>query len=88
MYFLLPVLPKLRHYIFTAAEKKLALAYLERGKKNPNLNSLVYQIRRSEKRLDDDLKLLVRVAKKVGPVSASPRGRSGRGARRRRSRAK
>ena len=55
----------MRGYIFTDRERELLEEWLESGVETPTLRVLFHQMRRSTRRLISDLRLFVRVARRL-----------------------
>jgi len=55
----------MRGYIFTDRERELLEGWLESGVETPTLRVLFHQMRRSTRRLISDLRLFVRVARRL-----------------------
>lgn len=64
----------MRGYVFTKEEKKILGTYVNRGTKIRHFNVIMTLIRRNQKNLEDDLKLLGAVVRKI-KSSSNKRGR-------------
>ena len=72
---------ELRGYVFTNDEKKILNTYVRKGVKTRHFNVIMTLIRRNKDNLEEDLKLLNSVARKV-ESSSRGNGRRGRAGRR------
>jgi hypothetical protein len=65
----------MRGYVFTKEEKKILNTYIKRGVKIRHFNVIMTLIRRNQKNLEEDLKILTRVVQKI---KSSPKRRGRR----------
>ena len=65
----------MRGYVFTKEEKKILNTYIKRGVKIRHFNVIMTLIRRNQKNLEEDLKILSRVVRKI---KSSPKRRGRR----------
>ncbi len=65
----------MRGYVFTKEEKKILNTYIKRGVKIRHFNVIMTLIRRNQKNLEEDLKILTRVVRKI---KSSPKRRGRR----------
>ena len=54
-----------REYILTSREREILQRFLEKGEKLNGFSSLIYYLKRSKKRLEEDLKLIKDVLEKL-----------------------
>ncbi|MDG6904693.1 MAG: hypothetical protein JRN20_02780 [Nitrososphaerota archaeon] len=64
----------MRGYVFTKEEKKILSTYVKRGTKIRHFNVIMTLIRRNQKNLEADMKLLVAVVGRI-KRSSNKRGR-------------
>jgi flagellar biosynthesis component FlhA len=65
----------MRGYVFTKEEKKILNTYIKRGVKIRHFNVIMTLIRRNQKNLEEDLKILTKVVRKI---KSSPKRRGRR----------
>jgi flagellar biosynthesis component FlhA len=68
----------MRGYVFTKEEKKILNTYIKRGVKIRHFNVIMTLIRRNQANLEEDLKILNAVVRKI-KSSSNKRGRKRRG---------
>ena len=64
----------MRGYVFTKEEKKILSTYVKKGQKIRHFNVIMTLIRRNQKNLEEDLKILNAVVRKM-KSSSNKRGR-------------
>ena len=64
----------MRGYVFTKEEKKILNTYVKRGEKVRHFNVIMTLIRRNQKNLEEDMKILNAVVRKINS-SSNRRGR-------------